>query len=237
MYGFDSSSSTLTVGIRRRMIVLILLSWASRWKLGEAKIIGVDLFAGAGGMSLGAQMAGIKVVLAVEKDPHVAQTYAHNHPHTKLITGDVTDLMSIRVPKKGRTTVLFGGPPCQGFSTSNQRTRSRTNPTNWLFKEFVRIVRLWGPDWVVFENVRGIIETEHGLFRDTIVRDFEETGYTCSYGVLCASDFGVPQVRSPLFSLIALTPRYTRGYAQTDNVLPSYRPPCNCRPAKYSQWD
>lgn len=161
--------------------------------------VGVDLFAGAGGMSLGARMAGIDVRLAVEKDPHAAATYAHNHPDTSLIIDDVANVRKITVSKRGKTSVLFGGPPCQGFSMSNQRTRNRKNPSNWLFREFVRIVNNWEPDWVVFENVRGIVETEHGLFRDFIVHNLEESGYTCSYGVVCASDFGVPQVRSRFF--------------------------------------
>lgn len=168
------------------------------------KIIGVDLFAGAGGMSLGAQMAGVDVCLAIEKDNHAALTYAHNHPGTKLIVDDIANVREINVPKRGKTSVLFGGPPCQGFSTSNQRTRKSTNPINWLFKEFIRIVHLWKPDWVVFENVRGIVETEHGFFRDMIIDDFEKAGYTCSFGVLCASDFGVPQIRSRFFVIASL---------------------------------
>jgi len=168
------------------------------------RFIGVDLFAGAGGMSLGAQMAGIDVRLAIDKDPHAAETYSHNHPGTRLIIDDIINLKRINVSKRGSTSVLFGGPPCQGFSTSNQRTRGRKNPANWLFKEFVRIAQLWKPDWVVFENVRGIIETERGLFRDSIVCDLEEAGYTCSCGVLCASDFGVPQVRYRFFLVASL---------------------------------
>lgn len=120
-------------------------------------IIGVDLFAGAGGMSLGACMAGIDVRLAIEQDVHAAATYAHNHPQTRMIIDDIGNVKSIDVPKRGKVSVLFGGPPCQGFSTSNQRTRTVENPSNWLFKEFIRIARLWKPDWVVFENVRGIV--------------------------------------------------------------------------------
>lgn len=165
----------------------------------KIRMIGVDLFAGAGGMSLGARMAGVKVVLAIEKDTHAAATYAHNHPDTRLIIDDIANVKKIDVCKRGKTSILFGGPPCQGFSTSNQRTRTRENPSNWLFREYVRIVRLWRPDWVVFENVKGIVETERGLFRDSIVRELEETGYTCSCGVLCASEFGVPQVRYRFF--------------------------------------
>lgn len=162
-------------------------------------VVGVDLFAGAGGMSLGASMAGIDVQLAVEKDTHAAKTYTRNHPETRLIIDDIANIDRIDVPKRGKTSVLFGGPPCQGFSTSNQRTRNLNNPSNWLFKEFIRITQLWEPDWVVFENVRGIVETEKGLFRDSIEHDLYELGYTCSSDVLRASDFGVPQVRSRFF--------------------------------------
>ncbi|MCX7044371.1 MAG: DNA cytosine methyltransferase [Candidatus Sumerlaeota bacterium] len=165
----------------------------------KSKFIGVDLFAGAGGLSLGAQMAGIDVKLAIEKDPHAAATYKRNHPQTRLIVEDIANVRKIDVPKDGKISVLFGGPPCQGFSTSNQRTRTRENPSNWLFKDFIRLVRNWEPDWIVFENVRGIIETERGLFLRTIVDEFEEAGYTCAHGVLCASDFCVPQIRSRFF--------------------------------------
>ena len=165
----------------------------------NTEFLGVELFAGAGGMSLGASMAGIDVRLAIEKDPHAAATYAHNHHDTQLIVGDIVQVEKIDVSKRGKTSILFGGPPCQGFSTSNQRTRTIQNPLNWLFKEFFRVVRLWKPDWVVLENVRGIIETEGGLFRDAIIEGLEESGYTCSSGVLCAADYGVPQVRSRFF--------------------------------------
>jgi DNA (cytosine-5)-methyltransferase 1 len=161
--------------------------------------VGIDLFAGAGGMSQGAQMAGIDVALAVEIDKHAAATYARNHPTTQLIVSSVENVRRIDIPRNGKKTVLFGGPPCQGFSTSNQRTRNRQNPSNWLFKEFVRIARLWEPDWIIFENVRGIIETEGGLFRDSVIQDLCELNYTCSCGALCACDFGVPQMRSRFF--------------------------------------
>jgi len=167
----------------------------------DESIIGIDLFAGAGGMSLGARMAGIDVRLAVEKNPHAAATYAHNHPETKVVVDDVANVSDIGVEKRGRISVLFGGPPCQGFSTSNQRTRGSANRANWLFTEFLRIVSAWRPDWVVFENVRGIVETEGGLFRDRILGELERLGYDTVNGVLCAANFGVPQLRSRFFVL------------------------------------
>ena len=170
----------------------------------EKLVVGVDLFAGAGGMSLGARMAGIDVAFAVEKDPHAAATYAHNHPMTKLFVGNVMEISEIHVRKRNKISVLFGGPPCQGFSTSNQRTRTTSNEGNWLFEEFVRLVSVWMPDWVVFENVRGIVETEGGIFRDKILSALEKLGYTTASAILCSADFGIPQIRSRFFIVASL---------------------------------
>ncbi len=123
-------------------------------------MIGIDLFSGAGGMSLGAIQAGIDVVVAVESDPHAVCTYSKNHPDTKVYSNDIRRLTARKLKSMVETptgTVVFGGPPCQGFSYSNLRTRLPDNPENWLFLEFIRIVRSIRPDWVVFENVRGIM--------------------------------------------------------------------------------
>jgi DNA (cytosine-5)-methyltransferase 1 len=167
-------------------------------KQHQNKIIGVDLFAGAGGLSLGASMAGIDVRLAVEKDYYAAGTYKLNHPETVMENIDINELEKIDIEKES-TTLLFGGAPCQGFSTSNQKTRSKENSSNWLFQQFVRLAKQWQPDWIVFENVRGIIETEKKLFLNEIVSAFERIGYTCAWEILNAADFGVPQTRSRFF--------------------------------------
>jgi len=166
------------------------------------KFIGVDLFAGAGGLSLGAEMARIHVALAIEKDKYAAETYQFNHPNTTVITDDIKNISEINVPK-GSQTILFGGPPCQGFSYSNQRTRSKDNPSNWLLREFIRIAAIWKPDWVVFENVRGFISTERRIFLDHLVTDFKQLGYTCTWEILNSIDFGVPQNRSRFFLIAA----------------------------------
>jgi DNA (cytosine-5)-methyltransferase 1 len=167
-------------------------------KMNSLKIIGVDLFAGAGGLSLGASMAGIDVRLAVEKDFYAAKTYKQNHPNTIIKNIDINEVEKINVSKEW-PTLLFGGAPCQGFSTSNQKTRNKENPTNWLFQQFVRLAKQWQPDWIVFENVRGIIETEKKLFLDEILNSFTKIGYTCTWKILNASDFGVPQTRFRFF--------------------------------------
>ena len=173
----------------------------------KSKFVGVDLFSGAGGLSLGAEMANIEVALAIEKDRYAAETYAANHPKTRMINDDIENVTKIDTPT-GATKILFGGPPCQGFSYSNQRTRSKENASNWLLLEFLRIVDIWKPDWVVFENVRGFVNTEGRLFLNSLIEDFEKKGYICSWSVLNAQDFGVPQSRSRFF-LIASSKGHT----------------------------
>ena len=163
------------------------------------KLIGIDLFSGAGGLSLGAEMAGIEVKVAVECDQYAALSYHANHPDTQIMNSDIKTIENIEFERDNSQVILFGGPPCQGFSTSNQKTRSKSNPKNWLFKEFVRIADKVKPNWIVFENVKGIFETENGFFVDRISQSFISLGYTCTPMVLSASNYGVPQRRSRFF--------------------------------------
>lgn len=165
------------------------------------QVIGVDLFAGAGGMSLGAELAGIKVICAVERDKYAAETYQENHADTRMINEDIYNIDELSGVDNKKIDVLFGGAPCQGFSISNRRTNNSKNPTNWLYKEFVRMLKLYRPKWFVFENVTGLLELELGCFFQNMLSDFEKEGYTCSYSVLNAQDFGIPQRRSRLFIL------------------------------------
>jgi DNA (cytosine-5)-methyltransferase 1 len=170
-------------------------------------MIGIDLFAGAGGMSVGAGWSGIKVIAAVEADHHATATYSYNHIDGKILTKDIIDVKvsDFGVRDKSEPLIMFGGPPCQGFSTSNQRTRSSANPLNWLYREYVRLVSEVKPEWLVFENVRGLLETENGVFLDYVIKDLKDLGYCLSWDVLNAKDFGVPQDRSRLFIIGSLT--------------------------------
>lgn len=166
----------------------------------------IDLFSGAGGMSTGAEMAGVSVKYAVELDKYAAQTFAYNHKNTKLFNQDIRKISSVEFGTLDKTepTIIFGGPPCQGFSTSNQKNRDLNNANNWLYKEYIRVVDEVKPDWVVFENVKGLIETENGYFLDAVLDGFENLGYTTSHFVLNSVNYGVPQKRNRLFIVASL---------------------------------
>jgi DNA (cytosine-5)-methyltransferase 1 len=177
-------------------------------------VIGIDLFAGAGGMSMGAQMAGVVTKVAVELHHAAFETYRHNHPDCIVLQMGVEHLQNFATPFPADDLIVFGGPPCQGFSTSNQRTRSAANKKNWMFQAFIAFVKRTKPAWVIFENVKGILETEGGLFANHIRKDLEHLGYCCEQGLLNAADFGVPQSRSRFFiigRLEAVPPSLPRG--------------------------
>jgi DNA (cytosine-5)-methyltransferase 1 len=165
-------------------------------------MLGIDLFAGAGGMSLGAKSAGVNVIAAVENNISAAETYSYNFQKEKVFCKDISLVKATDFEIKNkaeRPLIVFGGPPCQGFSTSNQKTRNAENITNWLFKEYLRLVSELLPDWVVFENVRGMLQTESGVFVKSTIGDLEGLGYFVQWKVLNSVDFGIPQDRSRLF--------------------------------------
>jgi DNA (cytosine-5)-methyltransferase 1 len=162
-------------------------------------MIGIEIFSGPGGMGLGAKYAGIDVVLAVEKNAYAAQTYLRNHKDTTVVVDDIQNINEFRYEKNGKQVILFGGPPCQGYSNSNRKTRSNLNPKNWLFQEFMRSIKLVEPDWVVIENVPGLKSIDKGFFIEKICNDLHQLGYTPNFKILNAADFGVPQKRERIF--------------------------------------
>lgn len=166
-------------------------------------MIGFDLFCGAGGMSIGAIIAGIKPVVAIDNDKHALATYKHNIHDSETVLCDLRSAGEPLFHNKPNPDIVFGGPPCQGFSISNQRTRGEGNIDNWLFMEFIRIVSLVRPRAVVLENVKGILETCKGSFFDRITTRLKRLGYKVTSQILNAKDYGVPQSRSRLF-IVAL---------------------------------
>jgi DNA (cytosine-5)-methyltransferase 1 len=163
-------------------------------------MIGIDLFSGCGGMTTGASLAGIRVKYAVEIDANAARTYQQNHPAVQMFNIDIRKFRTelVKISRKEQT-IIFGGPPCQGFSKSNQKTRNPENEENWLFRQFLRISKEIRPDWIVFENVGGFSESMEGYFFDKTVDCFSKLGYTVSPFMLDAVNYGVPQTRKRVF--------------------------------------
>jgi len=159
----------------------------------------VDLFAGAGGLSCGLEMAGFRPVLANELVPTYAETYRYNHPETDLIIGDVRQVCAMNIRErlgveKGEIDLLAGGPPCQGFSI-NAPIRSLDDERNHLFKEYIRIARELLPKAILIENVPGIISMGKGTVVAQIYNELEGLGYSIKHRILFAGHYGVPQMR------------------------------------------
>lgn len=162
--------------------------------------LGIDIFSGAGGLSLGAQMAGIDVKYAIEINKNAAETFTRNYPDAVVLCKDIKEIKAEQLKfDYSPIFIIMGGPPCQGFSMSNTRTRNMDNPNNILFKEFVRLVDELKPLWFVFENVWGITNISNGGVMQQIKSCFEKIGYTVVPKVLNASDYGVPQYRERFF--------------------------------------
>ena len=166
--------------------------------------IGIDLFAGAGGMSLGFEQAGFDVVAAVEIDPVHCAVHKFNFPHCVIIPRSVIGLkgseirLAAGIGNRG-VDVVFGGAPCQGFSMIGQRVLD--DPRNALVREFLRIVAELDAKSFVFENVKGLTVGRHRQFLDEFVAIAKELGYEVRlpWRVLNAAHFGTPQNRERLF--------------------------------------
>lgn len=163
----------------------------------------MDLFSGAGGMSLGFEQAGFHVAAAVEIDPIHACIHHFNFPQTTVIPLSVQDLTGEEIRRRAGITrkvdVVFGGAPCQGFSMIGKRIFD--DPRNRLVGDFVRIVCELDADYFVFENVKGLTVGAHKKFLEQLIETFGEKGYSVRmpWSVLNASSYGVPQDRKRLF--------------------------------------
>jgi DNA (cytosine-5)-methyltransferase 1 len=165
--------------------------------------IGIDLFAGAGGMSLGFEQAGFDLVAAVEIDPVHCAVHKFNFPHCAVIPRSVVGLRGSEIRLAAgigsrQVDVVFGGAPCQGFSMIGQRVLD--DPRNALVSEFLRIVRELDAKAFVFENVKGLTVGKHRQFLDEFVAMADDLGYSIRlpWRVLNAAHFGTPQNRERL---------------------------------------
>ena len=166
----------------------------------------LDTFAGAGGFSLGFEMAGYEIVGAIEKDVWATDTFKANHPEANVVTGFIEDLSNeyLKEAFGCDVDIVLGGPPCQGYSHANNDSGDPKDPRNSLFKEFIRVGEVLDPDMMIMENVPSIAEakTETGDFVISVIRrELRELGYFVYDTVLEAVDYGVPQIRKRLFVL------------------------------------
>lgn len=175
----------------------------------------LDIFCGAGGMSLGFQNAGCEILGGIDKNPHAIRTHHRNFPNCKLMCDAksiefITDLSKLGL-EPGEIDILIGGPPCQVFSVVGKgKMKSlgkniESDARNFLYKEFIRVVQYYKPLFFVIENVNSLLN--HWIF-PTITKDLQKglnrkrkdyPGYNLSHQILTASDYGVPQIRKRLF--------------------------------------
>ncbi|RYD85443.1 MAG: DNA cytosine methyltransferase [Verrucomicrobiaceae bacterium] len=168
-----------------------------------ARPVGIDLFAGAGGMSLGFEQAGFDVAAAVEIDPIHCGVHKFNFPATTVIPHSVAKLTGDEIRRAAglgdkEIDCVFGGPPCQGFSMIGQRVLD--DPRNSLVMDFVRLVAELDAKTFVFENVKGLTVGKQRAFLDELVEAFAARGYQVRlpWRVLDAACYGVPQHRQRL---------------------------------------
>ena len=160
------------------------------------KLIGIDLFCGAGGFSLGLSKNNIDIVLANEIEKDFAKTFELNHTKTKMLNEDISNINFKKKLKKigyKSIDILCGGPPCQGFSTVG--SKNKKDKRNSLFWEFLRAVNETNPKVVIFENVAGFKSLYNGQAYETLIRELENIRYNVSSDILNSADYGLPQLR------------------------------------------
>ena len=167
--------------------------------LKKSKPTAIDLFCGAGGLSLGFQQAGFRVVAGNDHFDAAGRTFSKTHPDAHFLPGPIEDIsahefLSAGGLAPGELDCLIGGPPCQAFSVYNHQ-RGLHDARASLFKEYLRIVAGLRPKWVVMENVTGIFSAGGGKAVEAILSGLGALGYAVEYRILKAEEYGVPQER------------------------------------------
>jgi DNA (cytosine-5)-methyltransferase 1/site-specific DNA-methyltransferase (adenine-specific) len=169
---------------------------ARDWKI-------LDLFSGAGGFSYGLHMLPeFTTVAANDFMEDALKTYAFNMPEAYVVHGDITSesvkSQLVKVSRERGVNMIIGGPPCQGFSNKGKKLGLK-DPRNFLFREYLELVKELQPEVFVIENVKAMSTSTSGWFMNEILTTIGSYGYQVSHGILTASDFGVPQARQRTF--------------------------------------
>ena len=155
----------------------------------------IDLFAGAGGLSLGLRQAGFRTVCAVEIEPSRVATFVRHSPRSNILVGDIRAIDFC--PYRGKVQFVCGGPPCQPFSSGGLRRSSADDRD--MIPHFVRAVRTIEPIAFLMENVPGLATGDRLPYFQGVLREFERAGYLLNWKIVNAADYGVPQKRRRLF--------------------------------------
>ncbi len=164
----------------------------------------LDTFAGAGGFSLGFHLTGqYDIIGAIEYDQWAADTFKFNHPESTVIVGDIQQYSKdfLLETFKDKPDIILGGPPCQGFSIANKKAGDPADPRNSLFKEFVRLGKIFEPKIMIMENVPNLIKArthDKELVINIVIQELKKLGYYVYHTILSATDYGVPQIRKRL---------------------------------------
>ena len=191
----------------------------------------IDLFCGAGGLSVGLEQEGFRPIIAVDKDLAALQTYRFNRPWMEtdsLIHEDIRKLVGQEIFP--HVPLVVGGPPCQGFSVVNKH-KKENDERNELYKFFVHAVDQSKPEVFLMENVEGILQ----LYSD-IKEDFKQIGYiTCEPIILTPKDFGFPQSRRRAF-ILGINEKHAGIAAELYDTFRSEVLNCKCG-TNYVLWD
>ena len=157
----------------------------------------IDVFSGAGGLTVGLKRAGFRVVASVELEPHAFTTFNANHPDVRSLKQDISTVSGsalLEFADIDHVDLLAGCPPCQGFTSLTAKYKQREDPRNLLVLEMARLTEEILPRAFMMENVSGL--TKKGADLHLRLRDrLESLGYSLSEGVLQVADYGVPQLR------------------------------------------
>lgn len=163
----------------------------------------LDLFCGAGGLSLGFINAGYEIVAGIDNDDEALLSFKKNHDSAKDIQYDLSKSLFaskesiIKKLLNEQIDLIIGGPPCQGMSIAGKRLAD--DPRNKLYRAYIKTIEHFEPKAIVLENVPTITSLFDGIIAEAIVNDFSERGYNVSVHTIFASDYGVPQKRRRTF--------------------------------------
>ena len=157
----------------------------------------IDIFAGAGGLTVGLKRAGFRVVAAVELESHSFATYKANHPEVKCLRQDIATVSGTALQELAgmdRIDLLVGCPPCQGFTSLTVKYKDKEDPRNALVLEMARLTEAMRPRAIMMENVPGLTQ-KGGLLYNRLRSRLQALGYRLTEGILQVADYGVPQFR------------------------------------------